>query len=330
MSRPLCTSLGLNSLPLGEIHERWLHLVDDALGRPVVLPLLVARGSPGPVIGLTGAVHGDEVNGVAVIHRLFQKLDVNKLHGTIAALPVVNVPAFHRHARRTPHGLDLNHHFPGRPQGNDVQVYAHRVLDRFVRHLDVLLDLHTASRGRANCLYVRADMLQTETARLAYLQRPQIILHNPASDGTLRGAASELGVPAITIEVGNPSRFQREYVRQSVVGIRAVLAEKGMIRKRPIRMGPEPLVCRESDWLYTDRGGLLRVLPQITEQVRGGDPVAELVDPFGRHVKTYTAPHDGVVIGRALDPVAGTGARILHLGRLAGSDVPYVRRAANV
>ena len=326
MTRPQVDMLDLARLGPGR-HECWLHLVDSALGEPERLPMLVVRGQrPGPVVGLTAVVHGDEVNGIAVIHELMRKLEPERLRGTVAALPVVNLPAFRRHARLTPQGSDLNHHFPGVTDGNDVQVYAYRLIDRFVRHLDVLLDLHTASRGRTNCLYVRADMMHTETARMAYLQRPQIILHNPANDRTLRGAAEELGLPSITVEVGNPSRFQREYIRRSVSGIRAVLAEKRMLPRRAMSFGAPPLICSESSWLYTDRGGLLTVFPETTASVKAGEIIAELVDPFGQRLRSYTAPFDGVIIGRATDPVAHTGARIVHLGRLAGEEAPYVRR----
>lgn len=326
MTRPIVTELLPDALPVGK-HEMWLHLVDDALGQPVLLPVLAARGArSGPVLGITGAVHGDEVNGIAVVHHLFAKLDPARLSGTLLAIPVANVPAFHQHQRRTPHGFDLNHFFPGVADGNDVQVYAHRLLTRFVSHLDGLLDLHTASRGRANCLYVRANMQAERTARMAYLQRPQIILHNPASDGTLRGAASEMGVPAITVEVGDSSRFQREYIRRSVIGIRSVMKDWAMIRKRPVDLGPEPIVCSRSQWLYTDRGGLLEVLPKVTERVEEGQVIARQSDAFGNRVAEYTAPHAGVIIGRAVDPVAASGARILHLGRPVDGDEPFVRR----
>ena len=59
MSRPVVTDLDPNALEPG-IHELWLHLVDDALGLPVKLPVLAARGGEdGAVVGITGAVHGD-------------------------------------------------------------------------------------------------------------------------------------------------------------------------------------------------------------------------------------------------------------------------------
>ena len=317
MRHPTVDELPLDSLDPG-IHRFWLRMVDDGLGQAVRAPVLVARGErPGPTVGVSSTVHGDEVNGIAVIHRLLGTLDATRLAGTVVAVPVVNVPAFHQHSRRTPHGLDLNHHFPGRADGNDIQVYAHRVMQKFVARIDLLVDLHTASRGRENCLYVRADMSSPRIAQMAYLQRPQIILHNPSFDPTLRGAAEAVGVPAITVEVGNPSRFQREYIRRSVIGLRSVLAQEGMIPPRAVTPGDPPVLCSRSEWLTTDDGGLLRVFPKVTERVEAGQPIARLVDAFGDELRTYEAPHDGIVIGRAVDPVAATGARILHLGVLA-------------
>ena len=316
--------LELHAFEPNTVSKRWLRLVDNALGRAIRLPVLVARGAkPGPVLGVTAAVHGDEVNGIPIIHQLFQKMDPRKLAGTVLAVTVVNVPAFEAHTRRTPHGFDLNHHFPGRPDGNDIEVYAHRLLEAVFSKVDALVDLHTASRGRANSLYVRANMTREDTAQMAYLQRPQIILHNPASDGTLRGA---LDVPAITVEVGNPSRFQRDFIRRAVAGLRAVLGELKMMARRPVAMGDPPVLCARSRWIYTQEGGLLEVLPGLGDHVEEGQPIARLVDPFGDLRRTYQAPEAGIVIGRAVNPVAAAGARILHLGVLATATDGFVRR----
>ena len=95
--RRVVTELDPDALEPGR-HELWLHLVDDELGQPMLLPVLVVKGKrPGPKLGLTAAVHGDEVNGIAVIHALFAKLEPSKLRGTVLAIPVVNVPAYNEY-----------------------------------------------------------------------------------------------------------------------------------------------------------------------------------------------------------------------------------------
>jgi len=327
--RPLLVDeLEIEKLP-GQATSRLLvELVQDGLGRPVRVPVLVARGKrPGPILGITSALHGNELNGIRVIHALLEQLDLARLRGSIVAVVVANVPGFERRQRAFSEGTDLNHIMPGDPRGNAADVYAHRLVDRLViRSFDYLVDLHTASFGRANSLYVRADLNHEVTAQMAYLLRPQIIVHNPPSDHTLRGTAAERGIPAITVEVGDPQRFQPRYIRGTLVGLRAVLGLLGMIARRPVAPGAEPLLCQRSYWLRTAHGGLLEVLPQLTDQVQAGAIIARLANVFGDLTEEYQAPEAGVVIGKNLDPVARTGDRILHLGVLAGDDHDFHRR----
>ncbi|WP_146658770.1 succinylglutamate desuccinylase/aspartoacylase family protein [Enhygromyxa salina] len=300
--------------PAGQISRLLLQLAHDGLSRPIELPVLVARGAkPGPILGLTAALHGNELNGIPVIRRLFERLDPKTLRGTVVGVIVVNVPGYLNHERG--YGQwDLNHMFPGNPRGNAASVYVSRLVDRLVRRLNLLVDLHTASVGRVNSLYVRADMTNPEAARIAYLQRPQIIVHNPPSDMTLRGAAAELGIPAVTVEIGNPQRFHSDYIKRTLTGLRAVLADQHMIRTRAVKLGPPPVLCERSYWTYTDHGGLLEVSPEVTEHVEAGQTVARLTTPFGDLIAEYAVPEAGVVVGHSVNPVAETGARILHVG----------------
>lgn len=323
----LTDRLDLDALPRGQISRLRLELVHDGLGRPVRLPVLVARGQrPGPTFGITAAVHGNELNGIPVIHGLLSQLQLSSLRGTVVAVVAVNVPGVLMRQRAFPDGRDLNHLFPGRPDGSASEVYAHRLLDRVVRHFDLHVDLHTASFGRVNSLYVRADMTDPIAAQMAYLQRPQIIVHNPPWDRTLRGAASAAGIPSITVEIGNPHRFQRDYIKRSRVGLRAVLAQAGMVTMRPVGPGDPPVVCLRSAWLHTEHGGLLEVFPHVTENVGESEVIANLTSVYGDLVREYRSPVDGVVIGKSVDPVAETGARIAHIGVLAPDDHPLRHR----
>ena len=313
-SAQVVTSLEPDKLPVGHISRLLVEIAHDALSRPMQLPVFVARGAkPGPVFGLTAALHGNELNGIPVIQRLFNRLDPKTLRGTVVGVIVVNIPGYLTHSRYFG-TWDLNHMFPGSPTGNAASVYVNRLLERVVSKFDAMIDLHTASDGRVNSLYVRSDMTRAESARMAYLQRPQIIVHNPPSDRTLRGAAAELGIPAITLEIGNPGRFHTDYIKRALTGVRSVLAEHKMIRKRPVQLGPPPVLCDRSSWMYTDRGGLLEVFPRVTEQIEQGQVVGRLSNPFGDLIADYHAAEAGVVVGHSINPVAETGARVLHLG----------------
>lgn len=310
------TSLNLSTVAAGTVERFQLEIMRDPLSTPVCVPVMVARGaSEGPVFGITAAIHGNEVNGIPIIQRLFAELDPTMLRGTVVGIPIVSAYAFMAATRTFFEGFDLNRIMPGNPHGNVGQVYAHRILERLVRHLDYLVDVHTASFGRVNSLYVRADLRHPQSRKMAFLQSPEIIVHNEAKDGTLRDAAMDMGISAITVEVGDPLRFQRRMIRDSLHGVRAILHEYGFLPTGPLDDEDEPpVVCRESKWIYADNGGLLEVLPDLAEMVREGDAIARLRNPFGDILATYQAPYDGVVVGKSTNPVCRTGSRILHLG----------------
>ena len=78
--------------------------------------------------------------------------------------------------------------------------------------------------------------------------------------------------------------------------------------------------------MYTDRGGLLQVHPKLRELVVQGDVVATVRTAFGDVIREYRAPRDGIVVGRSVDPVGQTGARILHLGVIAEPGDQLLRR----
>ena len=305
----------LDQYPKGKVSYAWLKLVSDGFGNPISIPLIIARGlSEGPLLGLTAAVHGNELNGIPVIQRLFNEIDPKELNGSIIGVPVVNVPSFMRKRRRFNDGVDINHIMPGKEDGNISQVYAYRFIERLVKHFDYLLDLHTASQGRINSYYIRADMAQEETRKLALLQNADIIVHNPPSDGTLRGAADALNIPAITLEVGNPNTFQKRLIRSGIEGIHNVLCHLKMVDDEIIEVEKETVHCKNSYWLFTDRGGLLTVQAELLQHLNKGQDIGNIRDIFGRKIKDYECPEDGIVIGKSISPVNQTGGRILHLG----------------
>jgi len=304
-----------HKVPAGTKSYYWLNLVTDGFGNPISIPIIVAKGvNDGPVLGLTAAVHGNELNGIPVIQRLFNELDVNELNGTVVGVPVVNVPSFMRKKRRFNDGVDLNHIMPGKKDGNVSQVYAYRFVEKLVKHFDYLMDLHTASFGRVNSYYIRADMDHEESKQMALLQNADIIVHNPPSDGTLRGAADELGIPAITLEVGNPSVFQKRMIRSGLVGVHNVLCYLKMVEDEIEPNEKKTILCKNSLWLYTDKGGLLTVHPELLDRIKKGEKIGSIRDIFGRLRSEYFSPHEGIVIGKSVSPVNQSGGRILHIG----------------
>ncbi|KAG0045049.1 hypothetical protein BGZ83_009689 [Gryganskiella cystojenkinii] len=314
---PVWDDLDLESLPSGRLTRLWVVLAEDAMSTPIRVPVIIAKGvRPGPVVGLTAALHGNELNGIPLTHRLvLQEIQCKALHGIVVAVPVANVPGYLAQQRGFSDGTDLNRLMPGKKDGTTSQVYSYNLMTRIVRHFTHLIDLHTASKGRVNSLYVRANMQNPITRHMARLQNPQIIVHNTSPDGSLRGAAmQEYNIPAITVEIGDPARFQKRFVKSAILGVTNILSHLKMIEDDHEVQDYDPVVCAKSYWIFTKGGGILNVLPDVNTWVRKGELIATLHNIFGMEEHRYFAPEDGIVVGKSVDPVCQSGCRILHLG----------------
>ena len=83
------------------------------------IPIEVIRGKrDGPVLFISAAIHGDEINGVEIIKRLLQRPILNRIRGTLIAVPVVNIFGFNNKSRYLPDRRDLNRCFPGSSRGS--------------------------------------------------------------------------------------------------------------------------------------------------------------------------------------------------------------------
>ncbi|KAI0241704.1 hypothetical protein L0F63_005018 [Massospora cicadina] len=297
---PTVDSLDLDALPGGQRSNIWVAVAEDGLSQPIRVPVIIAKGvKPGPILGITAALHGNELNGIPLIHRLFRN-------------------------QRTYDGVDLNRLMPGKQDGSTPQVYCYNLLNRVIKKVEYLLDLHTASKGRVNSLYVRANMTDSHTRAMAQLQNPQIIVHNTSPDGSLRGAAMELGIPAITVEIGDPSRFQKRFIRSALMGVTNIMSHlKMVVEGSATPPEDDPVICAKSYWIFASQGGILNVLPDVNTWVKEGEAIATLHNIFGELEATYYAPEDGIVVGKNVDPVCQSGNRILHLG-VVSSEFPTV------
>lgn len=62
----------------------------------------------------TAALHGNELNGIPLTHRLvLQEIQCQALHGIVVAVPVANVPGYLAQQRGFSDGTDLNRLMPG-------------------------------------------------------------------------------------------------------------------------------------------------------------------------------------------------------------------------
>ncbi|HEX2494416.1 MAG TPA: succinylglutamate desuccinylase/aspartoacylase family protein [Steroidobacter sp.] len=277
-------------------------------------PVMVVNGKgPGPVLCLTAAVHGDELNGIEVIRRVLDDVDLEELNGAVIGVPIVNIQGFYRGTRYLPDRRDLNRYFPGNARGSAATRMAHSFFTEVVRHCSALIDLHTGSLNRTNLPQVRADLRESQVARLTRAFGATVVLHSVGDRGSLRRAASEVGIPAVTFEMGEPMRVQPEQVEHGAKAIETLMYSLGMTRQRRYWGDPEP-VYYASKWVRVDHGGILFSDVALGERVSEGELLGVVTDPISNQQHRVYAPIAGRILGMALNQVVLPGFAAYRIG----------------
>ncbi len=282
------------------------------------MPVHVVHGKkPGPRLFVSGAIHGDEINGVEIIRRLMNLPALKRLRGVLIAVPVVNVHGFIHQSRYLPDRRDLNRSFPGSKQGSLTARLANLFMEEVVNNATHGIDLHTAAVHRTNLPQIRANLDDEETERLARAFGVPVLVNAALRDGSLRGVAAENGIPMLLYEAGEALRFDEMSIRAGVRGIIQVMRAINMLppskssKSKPV----EPIVARSSTWVRAPESGILRPLQSLGSRVRKGDILGYLADPFGEREVALTSPNNGVIIGRVNLPLANEGDALFHIAR---------------
>ena len=61
----------------------------------IAIPVIIERSLiPGPIILITAAIHGDEINGVEIVRQLIARKINKPKRGSIICIPILNVFGF--------------------------------------------------------------------------------------------------------------------------------------------------------------------------------------------------------------------------------------------
>jgi predicted deacylase len=314
----LCVA-GQEVLP-GERHQVELKLARLPDSTRVSIPAIVLRGRrDGASLWLSGAIHGDELNGVEVIRRVLEVVDPERLAGTLIAIPIVNVFGFLHQSRYLPDRRDLNRSFPGSPRGS----LAARIANLFMREVVATcshgIDLHTASNDRVNLPQVRADLDDPETLRCAQAFGANLYMHSTTRHGSLRAAAMAKGCRVLVYEAGEAQRFDENGIAVGVRGVLQVMGHLGMWEAPEGETQRAGARVESSRWVRAPLGGLFRLEVELGARIVKGQRIGVVAGVLGENPHAVKAPHDGIVIGNSLNPIVYQGDAVVHVAQLAGS-----------
>ena len=290
---------------------------------PMDLPIRIIRGKKdGPIVFVSAAVHGDELNGIEIIRR-FRKLSILKrLKGTVVLIPIVNIYGVTTLSRYMPDRRDLNRSFPGSKKGSLASRIAKIFFDEIVCKCDFGIDLHTASIHKSNFPQIRTNLNNEFTHNLAKAFEAPLVLHSELRDGSLRAEALEKEIPVLLYEAGEALRFDETSIRIGVKGIVNVLRELEMLpivnKKRKFR---NPIIARSSQWIRSTESGIIRTIKGLGDTVKKDEVIAYVDEPLDDESFEIRATFSGVIIGKSEIPLIQEGDAIFHIAKLKDLEV---------
>ncbi len=283
----------------------------------ISLPVIVINGSqPGPKLWLSAAIHGDEINGVEIIHQVLKKISPQQLCGTIIAVPIVNVFGFIEQSRYLPDRRDLNRSFPGSMRGSLASRLAHLFMTEIVSRSTHGIDLHTASAHRTNLPQIRANLDDPQTCNCAKAFGAPVMIHSQVRDGSLRQAATQKGIPVLLYEAGEALRFDRQAIQIGVNGILQVMTNLGMYENPVLSestIAQTPTEIRKTHWVRASKSGILMLTVALGSKVEKKQIIGVISDAFGNESVKVRSSYDGLVIGNQENPLVSQGDAIVHI-----------------
>ena len=322
---PVITKLNVNDLEPGKIHRFMFKGADMNIGQSWYVPVLVAVGKKsGKKVLLNTGVHGDELNGSRVIHKIFETLDPANLNGVVMGV-VQASPNSLLHISRNWHSstdggemINMNRVYPGKVDGNSGEVHAYKLWNGlYLGNIDVVIDLHTQSTDTEYPLFIYADYTNPGVQHIAELVPADQIQVDEGGEvqGAVENAFNYINIPAITIEIGGPRQYQVEYINRAIDGINNILIDQKLIEGQIGQTAKEfgTFIARNSISVNATVGGYAEILVEIGNVVCKGQEVALQRNPFGDIIQRYTAPNAGVVSSIATGAIREHGGLLVRI-----------------
>lgn len=276
------------------------------------LPVRVIRSdNPGPVLLLTGGLHGDEINGIEIVRRLLSNKLLKLENGSVVAIPLMNIYGFIQNVRGVPDGKDINRSFPGSKSGSLAKLVAFTIMKKIIPIIDVGIDFHTGGSSRSNFPQIRCVLNIEKNLELAKAFAPPVIIHSGLIDKSFRKAAYKKGKHILVYETGESLRFDQNGIQEGINGTLRLLKHLGMIKEAPKPHSSE--IYENSGWIRASFAGLYHSKIKLGDVIEKGKNLGTITDPFGNEKKILKSKYEGRVIGFNNCPVVHKGDALLHI-----------------
>ncbi|EOZ93590.1 putative deacylase [Indibacter alkaliphilus LW1] len=278
------------------------------------LPVFIKRAKDeGPVVLISGGVHGDEINGIVAVRKMMDEEEITPIKGTVIFMPLVNVYGFLSSSRTFPDGRDLNRSFPGSRKGSLASQIAFILSNEIIPLIDYGVDFHTGGRMLSNYPQIRVDYKDKKGVELAKAFGTHFLLNSPHIDKSFRKEAYKRKKHIMVYEGGESMRLDDYAVEEAIAGTKRMLIHLGMLEGE---VAPkDTIMLTDSSWARAKVSGIFTSSVKLGDEIKKGQMLAKISDPYGQVKVPVKATYNGHVVGLNNNPVVNAGDALVHIGR---------------
>lgn len=259
----------------------------------------------GPHIFLSGGMHGDEVNGIAGVHRFLQYAREHELEktlkGQITVIPLLNPSGFMKMERKVRQDhVDLNRSFGIEEATNLAEAIAHELTEKLLKHCILGIDLHDAGGGTVLLPHTRVLKHEEDgcTRGMGQLFGTQIVIEREGHPNMMAVALHRLHkVPVITVETGGAQTIFPELVEKSLQGVLNILIAYGLI-EGDVKTAEKQYFLHKRLGVQATEAGLVQLDVELGDFVHVDQKIGTMYFPATQHETDLVSPLCGILFAK--------------------------------
>jgi hypothetical protein len=293
------------------------------------IPVTVINGAkPGPVLAMVAGVHGFEFASILAAERLAERVEPQRLSGTLIIVRIANIPGFEG---RSPNvnpvdRKNLNRVFPGNPEGTQTERIADLIAREVVARSDFLMDVHSGDGAEFLDAFigVYGGPLATDFPLALKIARgfgfPNIVRYSMDTQEqvdrgrSLNRQGVAAGKPTILVEIGQNGSRDPAHVAAIILGV------ENALRLLEMMQGPLPPAASLPARLFegtisvtASHNGVFHPVAARPRPLAEGELIGVIRDYAGREIERLVSPVEGYAIYGITGPPVEAGDGVVTM-----------------
>lgn len=300
------------------------------LGGPVEIvkqTFTAATSKPAKRIAFVSGLHGDELEGVFICHRLVEYLRQLKetrpqaFLGEIHIYPAVNPQALGATSRLWPFfSVDMNRQMGNGNGASLAAGFSNALLDDLKSSADIVVDFHASNLHLKELPQIRIiEDFGKKLLPLANLCNIDLIWVHPSApvfEATLGYNLNQAKIPTLVVESGICLRIHPDLCDQVFQGMLNLLHQTGTLDLTDPPAVKPPLLANPAEVALIQAGHSGLFIPSVSlgSRVKQGEKIGDIVDAVnGTVTETIDSTASGLLFTLREQPVTYQGAPLARI-----------------